>query len=436
MLAAARGRPVIGVRARRGRPHSGGREDVRPEKQRLLARNAVRCVFRTQGRSAAIRCVARGRALAAAAVRHGPPSAPLLGTATAVALASPASAPCWEPGGSSRERRRRGLARTRRHRADHPGVDPRAERRRSRSGRRHAVRPGARRFRRARPRRRRPRTDHASSTRGWLCLVATIEQLQPDIVLVQNYVLPLLEAPLERASLAVQCAERHRGPRSPAAFPSGGLTCRPAPAGPRRRRRRHPQSLRRSRRRSWRAPDAADVAVLPLPTAAVPGLGREPAPDLRRRRRHRDRVRGAPPPVQGRRRGGRSGIDRARRLALRDGRHRRAHGSAGRRRGGRLPEHRRSGGDGRQCHCRVLFPYRFATQSAAVVFAQQLGVVPVASAVGGIAEQIDDGVDGLLLPPDAGLGVWREALATVRADHDTLAEGARRRVPPPTPSSR
>ena len=30
--------------------HAGGREDVRPAKQRLLARNAVRCVVRTQGR--------------------------------------------------------------------------------------------------------------------------------------------------------------------------------------------------------------------------------------------------------------------------------------------------------------------------------------------------------------------------------------------------
>lgn len=30
--------------------HCGGREDVRPEKSRLLARNAVRCVRRTQGR--------------------------------------------------------------------------------------------------------------------------------------------------------------------------------------------------------------------------------------------------------------------------------------------------------------------------------------------------------------------------------------------------
>ncbi|MEO6469632.1 MAG: glycosyltransferase [Acidimicrobiia bacterium] len=34
--------------------HAGGRDDVRAEKQRLLARNAVRCVFRTQGRAAAV----------------------------------------------------------------------------------------------------------------------------------------------------------------------------------------------------------------------------------------------------------------------------------------------------------------------------------------------------------------------------------------------
>lgn len=33
--------------------HRGGREDVRPEKARLLARNAVRCVRRTRGRRAA-----------------------------------------------------------------------------------------------------------------------------------------------------------------------------------------------------------------------------------------------------------------------------------------------------------------------------------------------------------------------------------------------
>ena len=33
--------------------HQGGRDDVRPEKARLLARNAVRCIRRTRGRRAA-----------------------------------------------------------------------------------------------------------------------------------------------------------------------------------------------------------------------------------------------------------------------------------------------------------------------------------------------------------------------------------------------
>jgi GT2 family glycosyltransferase len=37
--------------------HDGGRADIRPEKSRLLARNAVRCVRRTQGRVAAIGAV-------------------------------------------------------------------------------------------------------------------------------------------------------------------------------------------------------------------------------------------------------------------------------------------------------------------------------------------------------------------------------------------
>jgi GT2 family glycosyltransferase len=35
--------------------HAGGQADVRADKQRLLARNAVRCVYRTQGRAAAVR---------------------------------------------------------------------------------------------------------------------------------------------------------------------------------------------------------------------------------------------------------------------------------------------------------------------------------------------------------------------------------------------
>jgi glycosyltransferase involved in cell wall biosynthesis len=62
----------------------------------------------------------------------------------------------------------------------------------------------------------------------------------------------------------------------------------------------------------------------------------------------------------------------------------------------------------------VLLPYRIATQSGAVVAAQALGAVAVASAVGGIPEQIEDGVTGLLLPPDAPVERWGAALDSLR----------------------
>jgi|tagenome__1003787_1003787.scaffolds.fasta_scaffold20983141_2 glycosyltransferase involved in cell wall biosynthesis len=64
----------------------------------------------------------------------------------------------------------------------------------------------------------------------------------------------------------------------------------------------------------------------------------------------------------------------------------------------------------------TIAPYRFATQSAVVVLAHVLGSVPVASAVGGIAEQIDDGVDGLLVSPGAPAVAWRDALAALGDD--------------------
>jgi glycosyltransferase involved in cell wall biosynthesis len=64
----------------------------------------------------------------------------------------------------------------------------------------------------------------------------------------------------------------------------------------------------------------------------------------------------------------------------------------------------------------TLAPYRFATQSAVVVVAHLLGSVPVASAVGGIPEQVADTVDGLLVAPDAPIEVWRDALVALRDD--------------------
>jgi glycosyltransferase involved in cell wall biosynthesis len=58
----------------------------------------------------------------------------------------------------------------------------------------------------------------------------------------------------------------------------------------------------------------------------------------------------------------------------------------------------------------VLLPYRRASQSGAVVLAQEAGTPVVASAVGGIPEQISDGETGILVPRDAGAAEWLGAL--------------------------
>ncbi len=64
----------------------------------------------------------------------------------------------------------------------------------------------------------------------------------------------------------------------------------------------------------------------------------------------------------------------------------------------------------------TILPYRRATQSGAVVVAHVLGSVPVASAVGGIPEQIADGVDGILVPAAAGVDAWRDVLVRLADD--------------------
>ena len=58
----------------------------------------------------------------------------------------------------------------------------------------------------------------------------------------------------------------------------------------------------------------------------------------------------------------------------------------------------------------TLLPYRIASQSGAVVLSQALGSVPIASAVGGVTEQIADQETGLLLPLGASAGAWTDAL--------------------------
>lgn len=64
----------------------------------------------------------------------------------------------------------------------------------------------------------------------------------------------------------------------------------------------------------------------------------------------------------------------------------------------------------------TVLPYRRATQSGAVVLAQASGSVPVASAVGGLPEQIVDGRTGILLPAGASVATWRSALAGLHDD--------------------
>jgi glycosyltransferase involved in cell wall biosynthesis len=57
----------------------------------------------------------------------------------------------------------------------------------------------------------------------------------------------------------------------------------------------------------------------------------------------------------------------------------------------------------------VFLPYRDATQSGAVVLAQALGVPPVTTPVGGVPEQVIDGVTGVLLDL-APVEAWSEVL--------------------------
>jgi glycosyltransferase involved in cell wall biosynthesis len=74
----------------------------------------------------------------------------------------------------------------------------------------------------------------------------------------------------------------------------------------------------------------------------------------------------------------------------------------------------------------VVAPYRTATTSAAVEMAFGAGLPVVASRVGGLADQVDHGVNGLLVPPDEPAALASALIeATAPASLDELTQHAR-----------
>jgi glycosyltransferase involved in cell wall biosynthesis len=70
----------------------------------------------------------------------------------------------------------------------------------------------------------------------------------------------------------------------------------------------------------------------------------------------------------------------------------------------------------------TVLPYKHATMSGAVVLAQALGSVVVSTAAGGVPEQVAEGT-GIVLPVDAAPAAWRAALSTL-ADRELRASYA------------
>ncbi len=71
----------------------------------------------------------------------------------------------------------------------------------------------------------------------------------------------------------------------------------------------------------------------------------------------------------------------------------------------------------------IVLPYRFATQSGAVALGQAAGKAVIASAVGGIPEQINEGRTGFLVPAGAGMSVWHRVLSTLEDETLRLRVG-------------
>jgi len=71
----------------------------------------------------------------------------------------------------------------------------------------------------------------------------------------------------------------------------------------------------------------------------------------------------------------------------------------------------------------TLLPYRMGTQSGAVAQSQFSGTVPIVSAVGGLPEQVTDGETGLLMAPHATAGEWADALRLLSDDETRIRMG-------------
>lgn len=266
---------------------------------------------------------------------------------------------------------------------------------------------------------------HALVTHRRLAVLAarTVDDLRPDLVIVQNYVVPALERPLDRAlartgATTIVAMHDHQH-HSRMAGNRAGL---------RRRLRAADVVVTHSNFVAEHAGASCgrrDITVLPLPAPDVgpPGVSHLP---------HGEGHTAIGFGVVKRRYKGASAIGA---LA--------AHGVPGWRfaiAGVGAPAASDAvisvpgyleGGDLAATVGRAdaaLMPYRFATQSGAIPLAQSVGTVPIATAVGGLVEQIDSGHDGILLPRGADFAAWRDALATVAADGSSLAENGRRRV--------
>jgi glycosyltransferase involved in cell wall biosynthesis len=251
----------------------------------------------------------------------------------------------------------------------------------------------------------------------------TIEDLRPDVVIIQNYIVPALEHPLDRAlagggpTTIVVMHDHHHHSRL-----AGNQ------AGLRRRLRKADVVVAHSEYVATRVRAAAgrkDVPVVPLPAPepAAPGRSRIPRGAERTaisfgvlKRRYK-------------------GAQTIHALA--------AEGVPGWRFAAAgvgaptdspdvisFPGYLEAGDLAATVGAAdsALMPYRFATQSGAIPFAQAMGAVPVATAIGGLVEQIESGHDGILVPPHAGVGAWRAALELVAAEGPTLAANGRKRV--------